>query len=263
MFVGIRTKLCENRKDGSLLVEIPAGQFLACYKGHSYWPKGKPAAKGLFTVNLPAFLIGLQPVTNAQYLRFVKETGHRSPDQNKCMGYEPVWSNGVYPSGLHDHPVVGVEWEDAHTYCDWAGLRLPRDLEWERVARGCDDGRNYPWGDAEDIRRCRVSSYWKGAEETCSVWDYPAGTSPNGCLNMTGNVEEWVYDCVEFNERYYRYRAGDLTPSPPRTGDWHDVRGGSWRNIAYGHCSSSCSYISQSPSRERGFRVAKTLPEAP
>jgi len=117
----------ENAKDGSLMVLIPAGKFLA-------GGAGSDEGGGVFEVELAAFYLAVHPVTNGQYGRFVKATGHRVPD-NK------VWQE----EGKSWHPVTNVSWDDARAYCVWAGLRLPGELEWEKGARWVD-GRKYPWG---------------------------------------------------------------------------------------------------------------------
>lgn len=165
--------LIEHPKTGLLMVLVPAGRFLT--------GGGAP-----FEVDLPAYYVAVHPVTNAQYARFVDETGHRKPER-PTYG-EPVWKNGQFPLEMADHPVVCVSWEDAMAYCRWAGLRLPTELEWEKAARGLD-GRAYPWGKDWDPNRCHKGGV--DCASMTSVWRYGQGGSPFGGLQLSGNVWEW------------------------------------------------------------------------
>jgi len=108
----------QNEKDGSLLLLVPGGTFLAGGPGEDEGG-GEP-----FPVDLPPYYLGLHPVTNRQYLRFVEATGHRPPDP---PWGSPVWKGRSFLPEFSHHPVFYVIWENAKTYCLWAGLRLPED----------------------------------------------------------------------------------------------------------------------------------------
>ena len=247
--------LVENEKDGTVLLLVPVGEFLA--GGNKESNEGK----GPFPVTLPPYYLALHPVTNRQYARFLSERRPGKEDLEKWVllnsgcfvkasgkGYEPA-------GGKEDHPVVQVSWFGAEAYCEWAGLRLPTELEWEKSARGTD-GREYPWGNEWDESKCRNKNN-RGSEETCGVWSYPEGCGPWGHYQVAGNVDEWCadwYDKVSYN----RYKTGDL--SPPAPGVSRVLRGGSWYGGDPDYFRCADRYDRGPPPRLDyfGFRCART-----
>jgi formylglycine-generating enzyme len=222
--VGIpRPPLFRNPKDGYEMVRIPKGEAIfGTGPDDPYFKENSTdREKPQFRAELPEFYIGVYAVTNEQYFKFVQETGHRPPDQANWG--DPVWKNGKFPAEKAKHPVVCVSWPDAKAYCQWAGLSLPTELQWEKAARGFD-GRIFPWGNQWDENKLRNLNN-AGSGTTCPVEAYPQGVSPFGIFNMSGNVWEWCEDWFQ-NDAHERYARKDLTL--PREGKTKVLRGGSW-----------------------------------
>lgn len=209
---------------------------------------------------MPSYYLAMHPVTNEQYKGFVDATDHSPP--NRPNSGHAVWSSlggKSFPPEKADHPVVCVSWDDAKAYCDWAGVRLPSELEWEKASRGVD-GRDFPWGDEWDWDKCQNSQLqgfnkYRSDAATCSVFDYPEGRTMWGHYQMSGNVWEWCDDWWGFHE-YLRYRSGDLTP--PESGDSRVLRGGSWETplAALLGCATRHCYRPREQNWFYGFRVA-------
>jgi formylglycine-generating enzyme len=245
-----------NPKDGYEMILIPGGEAIFGtgpddpYYKDSSTDKEKPQ----FKADIPEFLIGAYCVTNEQYLFFVKETGHRPPDH--ATWGTPVWQDGKFPEEKRNHPVVCVSWHDAKAYCEWAGLSLPTDLQWEKAARGFD-GRIYPWGNQWDEGKLRNYKN-KGLGTTCAVDDYREGTSVFRVFNMSGNAWEWCEDWYEDNV-YERYARGDSTV--PTTGNSKILRGGSWHGdepLPF-RCAARISKDPEDRASVTGVRCARGL----
>ena len=123
------------------------------------------------------------------------------------------WTPGAdwrHPTGpdssidvLGDHPVVQVSYTDAFSFCEWAGVELPNESEWEFAARGGLDGATFTWGDDDNQETNPVANTWQGLfpventevdgwTRTAPVGSYPA--NGYGLFDMAGNVWEWTTD---------------------------------------------------------------------
>lgn len=224
-----------HERDGSVLIYVPGGDFVLGQDGaHAYFG---PAHR----VQLNPYWISRYPVTNEQYSRFL----HSREGVNRPAFWDDPQFNQP------KQPVVGISWQEAQAYCDWAGLQLPSEAQWEAAARG-PMGRRHPWGDP--IPKAQLANFAGREGKTSPVGSYPLGAGPFGTLDQAGNVWEWCLD--PWNPAAYSQRARDLV-DPIAVGDpsVRAIRGGSWESAAR---ELQCFYRERTAAgirfRNQGFR---------
>jgi eukaryotic-like serine/threonine-protein kinase len=237
-------------RDGMEMLYVPAGEFI-----HGVSAQDLSALRGMCPncpvdqledaqpqsrIYLDAFWIDKTEVTNAQFARFVADSGYRTIAETtddssyvqditlKDFVHVPD-ADWRHPRGKRsdilskdDYPVTQVSWQDAFAYCQWAERRLPTEAEWEKAARG-EDGRLFPWGNRPPGQEDLNYNFTPGT--LVRVGSYPGGASPYGALDMSGNVWEFVADY--YSADYYA-NIPDVNPSGPVKGKDRIFRGGSW-----------------------------------
>lgn len=203
-----------------------------------------------FQIRLPPYRIARYPVTNGEFLAFIRASG---------AAYVPTsWRFGGFPLDRANHPVYTVSPEAADDYARWLSkrtgraFRLPTEAEWEFAAAGPDE-REFPWGD--EFLPHRANTVESGLLQTTPVGIFPAGASYFGAADLAGNVEEYVADS-------YRSYPGaeviedDLTRA---AGSYRVARGGSFTRFAD---LARCKRRHGRYPREiyvMGFRLAESL----
>jgi len=194
--------------DDGYLVFVPAGEVTLGDNQYENNP--------VHNVILEDYWIYMFKVTNGQYRQCVA-TGTCTPPA----------SEAPYPDfedpEIKDQPVIGVDWEQADTYCQWMNGRLPSKAEWEKATRG-PQARTYPWG--EDDPDCDLLNYGECEDPAISlVYEYPEGRSFYGAFDLAGNAYEWVFDLYEddfISQLPFEFPAG------PPDGTERSVRGSSY-----------------------------------
>ncbi|MBK9713382.1 MAG: SUMF1/EgtB/PvdO family nonheme iron enzyme [Kouleothrix sp.] len=221
------------------------------------WPEDEINSQPL---QLPAFAIGRYPVTNAQYKLFLDDGGYDLAQpwwdaaarawlarddaateglqewQRRTRKDQPEWwDHDLVGIARPNYPVVGVSWYEARAFCDWLTRNrahnpegyvyvLPSEAEWEYVARGVKR-RTYSWGEPEpDGERANFNQIYKG---TTAVGCFPSGATPEGVLDLAGNVWEWTRS--EYRDYPYDLDDGRERPDDPAD-KYFTLRGGGWDN---------------------------------
>jgi formylglycine-generating enzyme required for sulfatase activity len=113
-----------------------------------------------------------------------------------------TWTN---PASTQENlPLTCVDWYEAYAFCIWDGGFLPSEAEWEYVAAGGSQQREYPWGSMDPgsgNEYAIYGCYYGGADAGCmgATSIAPVGTAILGAgywgqLDMAGEVFEWNLD---------------------------------------------------------------------
>jgi formylglycine-generating enzyme required for sulfatase activity len=166
-------------------------------------------------LSMPTYYIDRTPVTNAQFHRFLGESGWQPADTHQFLKH---WRDGAPLPGWDNKPVTWVSIEDARAYARWACKRLPNEWEWQYAAQG-DDGRRFPWGDAWDETRVPATQRGRSLRPPDDVDAHPQGASPFGLLDLVGNVWQWTDEFVDEHTRAAILRGG--SSYRPQTSHWY------------------------------------------
>lgn len=220
---------------------------------------------------------------NVERLRKVVQAAGYHPDSMNKLNYQAIYqlqSQGWelikgayweyplgpdYPKAEDNHPVTQVSWNDAVAYAQWAGKRLPTEVEWEYAARSGKNSENiYSWGNELAPDGIFKANVWEGNFPIKNdALDQYAYTSPVGAFGITqcglsdmgGNVWEWC------NDTYALYN-GNTDPFQYNEEN-KVIRGGSFlcdESFCHGYRVSARTYCSAETALfHQGFRCAKDV----
>lgn len=205
-----------------------------------------------------AFTMGVYPVTNLEYARYLAER----PDSDVPR----YWCDARFNNP--SQPVVGITLQHAIEYCQWLTerlhnegilphdlvVRLPTEVEWEKAATWNPRQRikrRFPWGDSWSSMRANTAE-GRGTWVTTPVGCYPAGVSAYGIHDMIGNIWEWTIS------PYRPYPGNNQTVAEPEN---YVLRGSSCATLPM---NARGTYRSRLPATHwryhLGFRIVLAAP---
>lgn len=290
-----QTRALNSQAAGGDMVWIPTGKMTMGAIN------GAPDEAPMHDVRVSGFWMDRDEVTNEQFARFVKETGYVTQaekpgtngaatggsifvvDDSGARWKQEPGANWRHPDGpassiegREKEPVVQVTWEDAVSFAQWAGKRLPTEAEWEYAARGGAMHMPYVWGRDLTPGGRWYANAWQGPiggkEPPADGFEgrAPVGTfrlNDYGLHDMAGNVWEWTADW--YSTEYYKKTVRKDPPGPMESLDPDEpavpkrvARGGSYLSSETNGAGYRPSARKKAPpsfaSSELGFRCARS-----
>jgi formylglycine-generating enzyme len=175
------------------MVNIPAGEYVPFFQESP--GKGKARVENT-AVKMRAFRLDALPVTNSQYLEFVREHPEWRRSQIKPLfadhHYLAHWRSDLElaDEAASSEPVTNVSWFAAQAYCEARGLKLPLTEQWEYAL--IDQGRKQAEIEQQSLE-------WFSAPNPAHLSAVGKG-KPNGygVYDLVGLVWEWTLDASSF-----------------------------------------------------------------
>ncbi|MEM6866797.1 MAG: SUMF1/EgtB/PvdO family nonheme iron enzyme [Cyanobacteria bacterium P01_C01_bin.121] len=260
------------------MLQISAGRFVMGSPEDE--PKRDSNEGPQHEVQVPAFFMGMYPVTQAEW-RWVAEN---VPQVNQELKADPASFKG------DRHPVESVSWYEAVEFCDRLSqhtgrtYRLPSEAEWEYACRGqtappAGDNSQYPPFYFGETITTTVANYrgtdweemeWSGSygrgpkgehRQTTTPVDHFGVTNAFGLCDLHGNVFEW---CLAHYHSSYEGAPTDGSAwidEEAAENELRILRGGSWVNDPrFCRCASRTGDYPRVSNINIGFRVMCVAP---
>ena len=223
-----------NPKDGLRYAYIPPGTFRMGCTTEPCHSTEKPAHDVRIT---RGFWIGQTNVTVEAYKKFIRASAQSMPDEPMLLDkrLNPNWN-------AESAPITMASWNHARDYCEWSGLRLPTEAEWEYAARAGSTALRYGeldeiawWAgnsgdkriDPDEMLKSDASTYAHRVAENGNRPHPVAQKRPNAfkLYDMLGNVWQWTSD---WYKNTYESDGPETDPQGPLGGQFRVLRGGSF-----------------------------------
>ncbi|MEX2205376.1 MAG: formylglycine-generating enzyme family protein [Myxococcota bacterium] len=165
------------------MAAVPGGRYTAFYP-----------VKGEAPQEVAPFWLDERPVTNAEYLQFVREHERwRRSRVTRLFAEEAYLSSWAADLELGSgaelaQPVTFVSWFAATAYCRSVGKRLPSEAEWELAASPPSDDP----AAKDELSRRVLAFYARPRGVLPRAGDTPANAY--GIHDLHGVIWEWVAD---------------------------------------------------------------------